>query len=93
MERAGIVFLRHWNLLLFYLSGPESIGFLGLLCTFLSQVSVCPRYGVVAFELSPVIIPRCSAIVVFCYVVDAFSMPAHVQEFVLHIVTTFFVEM
>jgi hypothetical protein len=51
MEWAGIILLWHWYLLGRDLGLPEFVGCLGLLDTFLGQMSVGPGDGVISFEL------------------------------------------
>lgn len=46
------------------------------------EVGICPDYGSVSFEFGPVVIPGFGSVEGFGYVVVAFTVAAHVEEFV-----------
>ena len=57
------------------------------------KVCVCPGDGTISFEFGPVIVPVFRSVECLCYVVIAFAMAAHVEEFVAYVVRTAGVEM
>ena len=51
VERTCIVILGHWDMLCFYLRGPESVRGSGLLYAFLCEMCVGPSDGIVSILL------------------------------------------